>query len=286
MKQYLSQELIKLIEEKATDPIWKMGVLAGGYKTWYSIIAVSPNDLVHFYGNSDTGWQHVMSRHSYYSNDIYFGEGALGEPSRFQPLGLPIFDWVRIADDVFTGGVLDEKYHPEGELFVKYKGQSNRYEGSNGEMKEFSLILYRGTKIVHSIFPKKHMQRSKVPQSKLQDLKRTLDHIRTEKNPFSAQLIIRIPYVNNMFIERYVVVACIDLNTMEAKVHLQVNHLSGIPAYSMPCVGVFTPDLEKKDADEENIELTRYINTFCKYTDFKILEEVMEKAEVRVFGKG
>jgi len=32
MKAYLTPELIKWIEQKAADPIWKMGVLAGSYK--------------------------------------------------------------------------------------------------------------------------------------------------------------------------------------------------------------------------------------------------------------
>lgn len=90
-----------------------MGILAAMRKEWYGIMRVSSSGLIHIHGNGDTGWAHIISRHSYYSNDLYFGEGALGEPSRFQSSGIPIFDWTQIADDVFLLGEIDTNAHPD-----------------------------------------------------------------------------------------------------------------------------------------------------------------------------
>ncbi|MFI5138532.1 MAG: hypothetical protein ACHQIM_11965 [Sphingobacteriales bacterium] len=286
MKHYLTPELIRHIEQKATDPIWKMGVLMGGHKTWYSILALSPNNLIHFYGNRDTGWEHVISRHSFYSNDLYFGEGALGDPSRFHTGGIAIFEWVQIADDVYSRGNIVEGEHPDAALFVRYTGQSNRYAGSNGEMKDFNVILYRGTKIVHSIFPKKHMQKPDTPKTKLRDLKRGLDWISAKKKLMGNELIIRIPYMNSEITERYVIVICIDLETLRSKAHLQVNYQSGVPFFSVNKLLFFdVKNLDKKDVDEGNIELTRFLNSFCRYADFKEIEKEMKIIEARVFGK-
>src|SRR5690606_5770127 len=212
-KQYLTSDMIHQIEQQAKDPIWQMGILASFKNRWFDIMSISPKGLIHIHGNRDTGWAHIMSRHSYYSNDLYFGQGALGNPSRFRSSDIPIFEWRQIADDVFISGKIDEKEHPDSALFVKYIGKSARFTNSNGESKDFILILYRNTHIIHSIFPRKSLQPD-TPKSKLRDLKRAIDYIKVEKPLFHDFFIIRIPYVNVQFIERYVIIIHIDINNM------------------------------------------------------------------------
>lgn len=100
---------------------------------WVSVIKVSyPTRLIHFNGNSDTGWQHILDRHNLYSDHNYFGVGAIGNPSKFNGNVVPIIDFVSVADDVFLNGIKDEKLHPDIVLFDKYKGKSSRYTNSNG----------------------------------------------------------------------------------------------------------------------------------------------------------
>jgi hypothetical protein len=281
-KQYLTPELIQWVAQQAKDPIWQMGILASFKKQWFGILSISPRGLIHIHGNRDTGWAHIISRHSYYSNDLYFGEGALGNPSRYQSSGIPIYDWREVADDVFIQGVIDDKEHPDAALFVKYTGGSARFTRSGDEPKDFILILYRDTKIVHSIFPKKSLQ-ADTPKSKLRDFKRALDYITAEKPFLGDFLTIRIPYVNKDIIERYVIVVHIDFNSMQALAHLQVNWPNGQPRYSIHTLLGFEVSLNKSDVEANNIELARFINSFTKYSDFGHVEEVMARTEKYLF---
>lgn len=167
--RYLSQDLISRMIIEAKDPIWKKGIVIGMGSNWYDIVAVSPLDIIHFYGNTDTGWQHINNRHNFYSNALYFGKDALGNPSKFSHTSMPIEDYLRIADDVFSAGTIDTKPHPDDKHFVKYIGKSSRYGGYKGVVKEFVLILYRGTKIVHSVYPQKNVD-GKAPQENTRKL--------------------------------------------------------------------------------------------------------------------
>lgn len=281
-KKYLTPELIQHIQQKAKDIIWKIGVQSAFKKEWYSILSVSLLDLIHFHGNEDTGWEHAMKRHGYYSNEPYFGKGALGEPSKFKSTGTPIFDWVQIADDVFSMGELDTRDHPDSDLFVKYTGKSNRFEGSNGEMKDFSLILYRDTKIVHSIFPKKDME-ERVIKSKLKDIKRAPDLVTAEWHIARSRLIIRIPYINRYKIVRYTIIIATELETIFCKAHLQINWPSGNTRYSMYTLMTFNIRLKREDIQTNNIEFTRFLNTFTEYGDFRHIEGFIERTEKILF---
>ncbi len=281
-KQYLTPELIRWVQQQAQDPIWQMGVLASLKKQWYGILSISNAGLIHIHGNRDTGWAHIISRHSYYSNDLYFGHGALGEPSRFQNTVIPIFDWRQVADDFFMQGNIDTKEHPDTAMFVKYTGSFSRFTDSNGTSKEFILILYRSTRIVHSLFPKKSLQ-ADTPKSKLREFKRALDYITAEKPLFGDTLTIRIPYANEELTERYVIVVRIDLNTMHSHAHLQVNWPNGQPRFSIHTLLIFDVQLDKADVETNNIEFTRFINSFTKYADFAHIEEVMARTEKNLF---
>lgn len=283
-KQYLTSDMIYKIEKKAKDPIWQMGALASFKNQWYDILSISPRGLIHIHGNKDTGWAHIMSRHSYYSNDLYFGRGALGDPSKFRSSDIPIFEWRQIADDVFFSGKMDTKEHPDAALFIKYIGKSSRFTGSNGENKDFVLILYRDTRIIHSIFPKKSLQPD-TPKSKSRSFKRALDYIKVEKPLSSDFLTIRIPYVNAQLIERYVIIVHIDLSTMRGLTHLQVNWPNGQPIYSILTLLSYNFHLNKADVESNNIEFSRFINSFTKYVDFSHIEEVMTRIEKEFFLK-
>ncbi|RQO64845.1 hypothetical protein DBR43_31695 [Pedobacter sp. KBW06] len=280
-KQYLTAELIEWVQKEAKDPIWQMGVLASFSKQWYGVFSVSSARLIFIHGNRDTGWQHIMSRHNYYSNDLYFGEGALGDPSRFQSVSIPIDDWRQVADDVFLRGAKDLKVHADGALFEKYMGTSSRFSRSGGEARDFVLVLYRNTMIVHSLFPKRSLQPD-VPKSKLKKFKRALDEVTAGQ--FSSEfLTIRIPYFNEELTERYVVIVHIDLSTMGNLAHLQVNWPNGQPYYCIYKLMDFKLELSRSDVAPGNIEFTRFLNTFSKYADFSHIEKIMMSTEQHHF---
>jgi len=224
----------------------------------------------------------MISRHGFYSDDLYFGDGALGNPSRFQPSSLPIYDWVQIADDVYQYGQIDDRAHPDAAQFVKYTGQSASYEGSNGKALDFTLILYRDTKIVHSLFPRKDMVPG-MAKSKLKKIKRALNLAKAETTLWYDWLTIEIPYVDKDITERYVIIVRIDLENMHGKAHLQINWPNGQPRYSINVLMEFDVALNKADVETNNIEFTRFFNSFVKFGNFEHIEEIMMRTETNLF---
>ena len=276
-RMYLTEDLIVLIQRQALDPIWKI-VTWKTPNNWFDIVTVSPLNLIHFYGNSDTGWQHIQERHQYFSDKNYFGKGALGNPSKLKKGSIPINDYVNIADDVFYQGIKDTKPHPDNNLFDKYKGESVRYTDSQGIAKEFFLVLYKSTKIVHSIFPVKNLE----GKSKriLVDFARCKDQIVLKKKPIDDYFTITIPYENCDKIIRYVFVIRMHEFTQICKIFLQVNDFNGLPWYTM------YPELAKFKANfvlsppilNIDLEFTRFLNGLG-YTNFTELEKVIQIVE-------
>lgn len=229
---YLTKELIANLEFEASQPHWRMGyrMAVMGSQNWYNLLSVSPNGLIHFNGNSDTGWKHISMRHQVNSGVNYFGSGALGEPSKFTSKSIPFEDYIRIADDVFLTGEIDTKEHRHSALFTKYVGKTSRYIGSNGEQKEFSLIVYKKTKIVHSIFPKKNLE-GKGKKRILANFAKAKNLIKHSFHLTSGQMTIIVPYVNEKGIVRYVVVIEFNTITTEGITHLEVYSPDGKPAF-------------------------------------------------------
>jgi hypothetical protein len=276
---YLTKELIEHIQKKVKDPIWKMGVLAAFTKHWYDVIAVSPKDLIHFLGNLDTGWKHISERHGFYSDTNYFGYGKIGNPSKFNRKSIPIEDYVKIADDIYSYGVKDLKPNKKSEIFDKYKGKSNRYIGSNGTPKEFYLILYKGTRIVHSIYPENDLSGNHSMRL-LQDFGRCKDKIVATHNLIEDWYTIMIPYENKDKIIRYVVVIRLNEYSLICKVYIQANNFNGTPLFT------FYPEQFTFKANDKlgspirsgDIEFTRFLNGLG-IADFSAIENRILQCE-------
>lgn len=283
-KNYLTPMMIQAVLAHASSPIWQMGILASLKQNWFDILSVSPAGLIFIHGNQDTGWAHIMSRHSYYSDELYFGAGALGNPSRFNSREVPIFDWSKIADDIFLQGNIDTKEHPDAHRFTKMIGRSSSFSGSQDIEKDFILILYRNTPIVHSLFPKKSLQ-SDLPTSKLLDFKRHLKGVKAKKYLFGNTLTLFIPYLDKYQIERYQIIIQINLKTMLAFSHLQVNNNKGTPMYCHYNLLEFDFNGELAATIQNESKLPHFINSFCRYADFQDIEELMIAVETRLFAK-
>lgn len=278
-KIYLTKAQIEHIQQQAKNPIWKMGILSAFTKNWFDVLAVSPNNLIHFSGNTDTGWQHIRERHEFYSDINYFGNGKIGNPSKFSKSSIPIFDYVQVADDVFTTGEKEVKPHPDSDMFDKFKGQSNRYTGSDGTPKTFFLVLYKGTRIVHSVYPSDNLK-GKPPKRVLKDFARCRDKIIAVKTLIDDFYTITIPYENKEKVIRYVIVIRMNENTLLCKVFVQVNTLHGVPFYTIfPELAIFKANFKLLNPlGIGDIEFTRFLNGLG-YADFAKIEEIIFKVE-------
>jgi hypothetical protein len=281
-KMYLNSELIQDVSKQANDIVWKMGILAKFTKKWYDVMTVSPLGLIHIEGNADTGWKHIMERHGYFSNSSYFGDGAVGNPSKFTHNSIPIKDYRDVADEIFHMGQKDTKPHPDGSLFEKYKGRSARHTGAKGIPIEFQLVLYKGTKIVHSLYPTKTIG-EKVPKKMLKNFVRDKPKINATTRPCDEFHLINIPYINREGVTRYTIIFKLDNKSLMAKGYIQTHALNGCPIFiNWPHICYFKVNTVLPPLlGDVNIEWIRFINGLS-LADLSKLEVQIERQEIEI----
>jgi len=278
-KHYLTPELIKEVLRQASDIVWKMGVLSKFTKNWYDVLTVSPLGLIHIEGNEDTGWKHITERHGFFSGKGYFGEGAVGNPNKFTRNSTPIYDYRNISDHIYSQNQIDSKPHPDNDLFVKYSGKSSLFKGSNGTEMEFHLVLYKGTKIVHSLYPTKSLE-GKRHKRVLKGFIRSNDKIKAEHKIIDDYVMVFIPYENIQGVIRYTIVFKIDKETQMTKGYIQTHALNGDPIFTTyPALCNFKVNtVLPKGFEEADIEFVRFINGLT-LADLSKLEAVIDKIE-------
>lgn len=138
-------------------------VVISGQTNEKTILTISKNNqLIFVEGNSHTGFSHLRDRHCKLSFKNYWittenKNIKLDNPSKFHPHMLPIIDFVKIADTIFTDENKNIEKNKKPELFDMYTGD---YDFAQGKEK-YHLLTYKDTKIVHTLFPdkKKHNEK-------------------------------------------------------------------------------------------------------------------------------
>lgn len=279
-KQYLSQQLIDEIHRQAANIVWRMAIYAKFARNWYDIMTISPAGLIFFKGNSDTGFEHIMERHGYFSFSSYFGYGALGNPNKFSRNSTPMEDYRCVGDDVFLQQQKDTKPHADEDIFEKYRGTSTRFQGSDGTPREFHLVLYKGTKIVHSIYPSKNID-GKLPKRVLQTLVRDKANIKAFTKPCDDYYIFRIPYINEQGVTRYEIIFKIDIEKKMSKGYIQLNNFAGVPmqtTYPHCCHFPVNIEFPFSPFMDMPIEFQRFLNTLS-LADLSKLEKQIANIE-------
>lgn len=135
---------------------------------------------------------------------------------------IPIEDYTRIADEIYT---LDNRKPSNNEkVFEKYSGVSN-YAGE--EAMTFHLLVYKETKIVHTLFPhSKKLNRIKRNVLDYKKGKLTVNH-----KIFYDILIATLPYYNPEFTIRYVIIIKLDNNTGCRQIWIETTTMHGNPMY-------------------------------------------------------
>lgn len=157
MEMLFSQEDIAAIEKDVVENFetyWDVRVGTGD-ATERTIMTISKEkDLVFVTGNKDTGWEHLRDRHAPYSFKNYWiptskGRLKLQDPSKFHPAMMPILDYVKIADAIFTEENRNSEKNKQPDLFDVYIGSYTFRQ----ERVSYRLVLYKGSKVVHTLFP-------------------------------------------------------------------------------------------------------------------------------------
>lgn len=159
MERLFSKDDLLTIERDAADNFaeyWDI-IVGTGSPTEKTIVTISKErKLVFVTGNDHTGWEHLRDRHAPYSYRNYWKENEQGafrldDPSKFHPQMIPIIDYVKISDGIFVEGNRNDAKNKGPDLFDLYIGS---YEFL-GQTDKYHLLTYKGTNIVHTLFPDK-----------------------------------------------------------------------------------------------------------------------------------
>lgn len=156
----LSKSDITEIEQEArTNPIFRYYGIRVAYRkdlAQNEILRISDNkNLILIKGNTDTGYEHIIDRHIFWSTKIYTkpenNEIVFQDQSKFPQDQYPLL-FIKIAEEIFIeDNFIKENPHPEADKYDLYIGDYS-FDGIKNE--KVKLILYKGTKIIHSLFPK------------------------------------------------------------------------------------------------------------------------------------
>ena len=271
MASFLSEEDIAIVLRKSQDLIYRMPGVIGAFSNSnpLTISSISDKGLIFIWGNKDTGVTHIMERHEYYSNraDWYLDENnqtQIDNPSKFSKNSQPLSDFKAISDEIFKP---ENKKESKYNLFEKYSGVSSRIE--NMEM-EYHLILYKNTKIVHTLFPQKKTfnKRKKILNFKRGDLK-------VVTKPDERFLIANYPYFDANRTVRYIIILRLDNQTKILKTFVQINNIEGQPLYSEQLAQTILPNaMQPKQYfySVENVDLSKVEKAIVKF-DKQIFKE-------------
>lgn len=117
---------------------------------WKEIVCVSFKGLVMIKGNSHTGYQHIRERHIFWTTKSYSTGKEFQAQSKF-PQNIAPIDFLKIADKIYsTENLLVKNEHQDSDKFEKYIGE---YALDGENLEKVNLILYKGTSIIHSLYP-------------------------------------------------------------------------------------------------------------------------------------
>jgi hypothetical protein len=193
----LTMEEIAEIEKAAIEtPALRLeyvfGTFGGDYKTIYKISPI--NGLIFIKGNEETGFEHIHSRHEFWSTNHGWkttgnGNDKPDDPSRFSKKSIPIIDYVLISDSIYSETNINIDNNNNPTLYDLYIGD---HCDKDGLITKYKLLTYKNSKIVHTLFPVSDTNNKKIPKKFY--LKR--GEVSAEEIPDKNLLNIKIPYIN------------------------------------------------------------------------------------------
>lgn len=226
-----------------------------------SIIGVSPsNGLIMAYGNTHTGYNHIFERHSQSSRIPYWDEsGKIGDPTKFKVDFAPI-DYLHVASTIYKESniCLDKNKRPH--LFDLYIGT---YEHKSGIEVEYKLLVYKNSKIIHTLFVNKNSK--PFNHKKYINLKQGWP---SGNHDLSSNIqTFTFLYYDIDEIEHFKVVIRYHGNTKQERWYIQVN-----PINERPFLTAFIKEKNIKKSDQFMTNLFSY-----EHEDVSWVEKIIKK---------
>lgn len=163
-----------------------------------ALIAVSDrHSLLLIKGNKDTGNQHIIDRHNYWSKKLYTvtnekGETVFQNQSRF-PEDVSPFHFLAIADEIYKPeNLVRDNPHPDSDKFDLYIGE---FLFEKMEKEKVKLLVYKDTKIVHSLF----LQNAKYNKKRVKKFRFSRGEVKFAKKKPNEIRKVLIPYFDSNF---------------------------------------------------------------------------------------
>jgi hypothetical protein len=244
MERNLTSEEISIInKEFRTNPNYRIYNLRKLYREDFpmtEILSVSnKNDLIMIKGNSDTGYDHIRERHSFYTTKIYTKtkgsenlEKSFTKPSCFSPNTAPI-DYIKIADDIYNpdNRIVDNQ-NEGAEYFDLYI--ANVIFPDSEKVEPVKLLIYKDTKIIHTMYPQRDTFSRKIKQLNNFPFRRGVVEVKYLSNDLFIR--INIPYENVENQLWYGINIDKDFRTNIEKWYILVFHGDCISKYSIDII--------------------------------------------------
>jgi hypothetical protein len=221
---FTKEELIQILEEAKKTCYSEQNLMHIGSNK-LSIRGVSENNgLILAYGNEWTGYKHIRERHCHSSRKPYWLNNRIDNPTKFNPNTAPI-DYLFIASTIFKTENKNFEKNNKPETFDLYIGLCNDLFGTEIEYK---LILYKDTKVVHTLF----INDNKKPFNKKKILNLRQGWVSSSHDLMNCIQTFDFSYFNNEDIPIFkVIMRYLEIEKKE-KWYIQINLNDGTPHFT------------------------------------------------------
>jgi len=273
---FSNKELSSIEDFAIKNPQFRDPRLMNLTKYPIDIIKLSPiQGLIFAKGNEYTGFDHIHQRHERWTSKPKWIESKdkhgnieirLQNQGLFRKDSIPFFDYCNIAESVYKKENLNTEKNKRPELFEMYTGEHTHKEGI---VSLYNLLVYKGTKVVHSLFP----QSNKNNPKRVKGFKYTRGSVSGSWNIMNSVTMINIPYLNHQKIVKYVLIFRRLLYKNIEIAIVQVNDKTGKPWKSV-IIGERNIDSQNHGDDLNQMELMR-----LQYADLRGLEKMILQIE-------
>ena len=222
-KRILTIDEINEVLIEANNPKYEIQNLLHLGRTITSILRISKSKkLILIRGNSETAFDHILERHHPTSKTGFWKhETTLETPSKFSLSTIPIYDFLHVAESIFEEqNLINDVRNKRQDLFDLYIGQ---HADSQNKLADYKLLLYKGTKIIHSLFPIKRTFNRKKVINLQQGNTSSISYDREGINMFY------IPYFDEKNIEKFKIILRQHMSLATEKWYIQINTNTGEP---------------------------------------------------------
>lgn len=262
---FTSIELLSIEENVSKNKMFRNPFVMNiyPYNDIKNILRVSQiNGLILVEGNLDTGFEHIYNRHEFWTESVQVTQvedelKKKNHPTKFRTDNIPHIDYCEIADSVYS--VSSKNSTVDFDIFL------GNHIHKDASKREYKLLLYRDTKVIHTLYPTKALNNIK----QLSEFNFIRGNISCSEDYKNSIIETRIPYLDLDKKLKYVVVILKNRYERRSTISIElINELGVVYGHTTP----------------EIIEYKKFISLiheqiFWQYADLRNIESQIKKIE-------